>query len=151
MEMMGIILTPRSLSLAGPDFFRERPGMTRYLSAAFTALAPLHDLGVAFGKQGVPGSPSQLSQPALFAPYQSVSLLELKWIPECSIPSVRRRRLTMQRAVPAPAALPGGDWVSACSAGPRPGKANLGLQGRATAFAQPLSALAGKNIIIRLQ
>lgn len=34
---------------------------------------------------------------------------------------------------------------------PGQAKQTSGLQGRATAFAQPLSALAGKNIIIRLQ
>lgn len=50
------------------------------------------DLGVAFGavgagRAGVP-IPSQLSQPPLFSPYQSLSLLELKWIPERSIPSI---------------------------------------------------------------
>lgn len=33
-------------------------------------------------ERGVPGSPSQLGQLPLFTPYQSLSLLEFKWIPE---------------------------------------------------------------------
>lgn len=109
--------------------------MTRCLSAGYTALGPLARpgtaaFGVAFGALGTgqdAGGPHPSSVNCLFSlpinhsPSWSLSgsLSEVSQI-SCS------RRLTMQRAVPAPAGWPGGDWVSVCSAGHRPGKAKLG-------------------------
>lgn len=109
--------------------------MTRYLSAGSGASGPparprTAALGVAFGTLGTgwdAGGPHPSSVNCFFSlpinhsPSWSLSgsLSEVSKI-SCS------RWLTMQRAVPAPAGRPGGDWVSVCSAGHRPGKAKLG-------------------------
>lgn len=109
--------------------------MTRSPSAGSTAPGPPAKRGtaahgVAFGAVGAgwdassphPSSVKRLfSLPINHSPSWSLSgsLSEVSKI-SCS------RRLTMQRAVTAPAGRPGADWVSVCSAGHRPGKAKLG-------------------------
>lgn len=102
-------------------------------------------------KAGCGQSPSWLSHcfvslPINHSPSWSLSgsLSEVSKI-SCS------RRLTMQRAVTAPAGRPGGIGFQFVPLAIGQAKQSSVLQGKATGFAQPLLALAGKNIIIRLQ
>lgn len=59
--------------------------------------------------------------------------------------------LTMQGAVPAPGLGRGGIGFQLVPLAPGQAKQSSGPQGRATGFARPLSAHAGKNIMIGLQ
>lgn len=101
------------------------PGLPAQTAPA--AWGGLGGLGLWAGCGQFPSQPSRCfsSLPINHSPSWSLSgsLSEVSKI-SCS------RRLTMQRAVTAPAGRPGGDWVSVCSAGHRPGKAKLGAAGK---------------------